>query len=112
MNITPKQLREGRDRANIKRYGSNIPPPAPTPSATAGGFVLDVMQRAKRGYATETELSVAIRTVEAMAEALRMSADALDRAADAVGGDLAIVLRDRAMFARADLARYHGKTES
>ena len=47
----------------------------------------------------------------AMAEAfdvLRLSAEALESAAKCVGGDLAIVLGDRAMFARAALARVGG----
>lgn len=46
--------------------------------------------------------------VDEMIDTLRMSAEALESAAKCVGGDLAIVLGDRARFARNALARVSG----
>lgn len=79
--------------------------------------VLSVMDRAVTFAAAYHLTNSAEDYAEARAavadafDVLRMSAEALESAAKCVGGDLALVLGDRAMFARAALARCQGAAE-
>lgn len=52
------------------------------------------------------DFAACAEAVAELVEDARLSANALEKAADAIGGDLALLLRDRVTFLRAALAKF------